>query len=156
MNTWPYRWQDRPCALWSVLLQFPTHLLFFFPPVPGVAESQGASHRLQIPHLFPRNICRASCSPSRSYRLLFLGAGLTLVLILSHPRFSAGSSNSSCLPCTQAVCSGVFGALPIITALTTSRSPISMLLAMPLKNASDDSRYRTGPEADVTHPPLWC
>lgn len=51
--------------------------------------------------------------------------------------------------------SGMFGSLPIITWLTISRSLISILLSMSLKNASDDSRYRTGPKADATYPPFW-
>ena len=73
-------------CLMAHIVTYASHYIHFF-SMPGMAESCVALHQLQIPHPFLRNICQASCSPSHSNRLPFLGAGLMLVLIQSHPRF---------------------------------------------------------------------
>lgn len=129
------------------------HTFTFF-PTPGTAESRAAPHQLQTPRPSLHNICPASCAPSHGYGLPCLGAGVTLVRIQSHPTFSARSSDLSRVPCTRAVFSGVLGSPPLIIELPVPSSLISVLLAMSLKNASDDSRYRRGPKAEATHPPF--
>lgn len=95
--------EGSPTCLVADIVTYASPYIRFF-SMPGIAASCVALHQLQIPHPFLHNICQASCSPSHSYGLPFLGAGLMLVLIQSHPRFfSAWFSNLSCLPCTQTV-----------------------------------------------------